>query len=152
MKLYSFALLASLLLLCSCASSIDSSNLSRKDKAYLSKIKKVNTKFKMSKFKKEKAMRRGFKFVQKYSLMKLDNSDENSILTKSAKESSDGTIGYQIKMEEKGNFAVFSVKCEHGVGNYTYNDDVCKLNERILAHYIKTGELRAKFVNKEFPR
>ncbi len=143
--------LSFLLLLGSCASSLDVSELSKKEKKYFSKIKKMKPKFKMSKFKSDKAMRRGAKFIQKYGLMALDESNEEVIRSKSAKAASDGTIGYKVVKEEKGNTSTFTVSCEHGVGNYKFNDDVCKMNEKILAYYIKTGVIQTKFINKAYP-
>ncbi len=82
--------------------------------------------------------------------MKIQSSNGFHVATYDPSASENGTTGYSLMKEIKGNKVKFSIQCLNKPLNIKYTSDVCRTNEKIMAHYMVTGELNERFVDSKF--
>ena len=141
-----------LLLLVSCASTIDRKTLNEKESQYFDTVLSKETSFIIENTKTKEVMSRGYDFLNRFSGMKIQSNSDFHVETYSPYSTENGTIGYAIRRVLNGDKSKFSVECSNRATNFKYTSSVCRMNEKILVHYMMTGELNEKFVNTALPK
>lgn len=147
MKTNLFACLMALAFLAGCATTYKMESLNPDEQAYVSKISSASPSFEVDKAKSEEVWSRGNSFINKYSGMKIQSSNEFHVSTYDPNASDVGTIGYELTKELNGTKVKFSIKCLTKFMNAKYTPEVCANNEKVMSHYMQTGEINEKFVN-----
>lgn len=140
---FAFALLAG------CATTYKMDTLNPEEQAYIKKISSAGNVFEMEKKKADEAWARGNSFVSTYSGMKIQLASDLEVATFDPNASETGTTGYQLTKRPNGKKILFTVKCMTKSLNAKYTPEVCANNERILSHYMQTGEINPKFVDSK---
>lgn len=136
--------------LAGCATTYTLDKLTPDEQAYIAKINSASPTFEMDKAKSEEAWSRGNSFINRFSGMKIQSSNEYHVSTYNPNASDTGTTGYELMKELNGNKVKFTVRCLTKVMNMKYTEEVCRNNEKLMAHYMMTGELQDKFVDSKF--
>jgi hypothetical protein len=147
MKNSLYSCLLAVAILSGCATTYKMESLTPDEQAYVSKISSASPTFEVEKSKSEKVWSRGNSFINKYSGMKIQSSNEFHVSTYDPNASDLGTIGYELTKELNGNKVKFSIKCLTKFMNAKYTPEVCANNEKVMSHYMQTGEINEKFVN-----
>jgi hypothetical protein len=151
MKSFSFfATLAVAVLLSACATTYSLDKLTPDEQEYMAKVNATSPSFEMDKAKSEEAWSRGNLFISRFSGMRVQSSNDYVVSTYDPNASETGTIGYNLTKEVTGNKVRFTVKCLTKFMNMKYTEEVCRNNEKIMAHYMASGELKDKFVDSKF--
>lgn len=146
----SIVLLLGLFFLAGCATVYTTDKLTPEELAYMDRIGKATPIFTVEKTVADEAWGRGKTFIERFTVMKIKASDNTSIETHNPSEAPDGgTIGYKLNKEMDGDKVKFTIACLRAFMNMKYTEDICKTNEKIMAHYMLSGELNEKFVNSE---
>lgn len=150
MKNIFLAILLGAFFLGGCATTYTLDSLTPEEQAYLAKINYASSTFEMDKANAEEAWSRGNSFINRFSGMKIQSSNEYHVSTYNPNTSDIGTTGYEFVKELNGNKVKFRIRCLTKVMNVKYTEEVCRNNEKIMAHYMMTGELQEKFVDSKF--
>jgi hypothetical protein len=136
-----------LLLLAACATNHKLTELSPDELAYLEKIKATPTDFHIAPEKKEEVWGRGKDFIQKFATVPLKPEISNMLETARADSVNGPAVGYRMTKIDQNDSIEVSVNCLNKLFDFKYPDEVCRSNEKIMAHYMLTGEINEKFVN-----
>lgn len=134
-------------ILSSCATTVDVASLGPEDQAYASKVNSMSNAFEVDKARSEEVWSRGNSFISRFSGMKIRIANESRVETFDPNSAEFGTIGYELTKELTGNSVKFNIRCIHKSLNAKYTEDVCRNNEKVMAHYMLTGELKENFIN-----
>lgn len=149
MKITNLFLGVCIAFLSACATTYTMDKLTPEEQDYVAKVNNASPAFEMEKAKSDEAWSRGNSFISRFSGMKVQSSNEYLVSTYDPNASENGTIGYTLMKELNGKKVKFTIACQTKALNFKYTADVCRTNEKLMAHYMATGELQEKFVNSK---
>jgi hypothetical protein len=150
MKFTNLFLGVCIVFLSACATTYTLDKLTPDEQGYMTKVNNASPTFEMEKAKSDEAWSRGNSFISRFSGMRVQSSNEYLVSTYDPNASDNGTIGYTLMKELNGNKVKFTITCQTKALNFKFTPDVCRNNEKVMAHYMATGELNEKFVNSKF--
>lgn len=149
LKITHLLLGACIALLSACATTYTMDKLTPEEQAYLAKVNATSPTFEVEKAKSDEAWSRGNSFINRFSGMRIQSSNDYLVSTYDPNASDSGTIGYTLMKELQGNKVKFTITCQSQALNFKYTPDVCRTNEKLMARYMATGELNEKFVDSK---
>lgn len=139
-----------ILFISACATTVKTNSLTPEEKVYVSKVLKTEAQFEVGKEKAEEMWSRGFKFVQANSTVRIQSASDYHLQTYNPAilQNETGAIGYNLYKQIDGDKVKISIQCVYSSGIwFKYTESVCKNNEKVLSHYMQTGEIMQKFVD-----
>ncbi len=82
--------------------------------------------------------------------MKIQSSNEYHVSTYDPNASDTETTGYALMKELNGSKVKFTILCLTKAISMKYTKEVCRNNEKIMSHYMMTGDLQEMLVNSKF--
>jgi len=138
---------ATILGVAGCVTTAKTSDLTPEQKTYHDAVMAFPTEFKVPKADAETAWARGISFINDYSSMQIASSTEYSVATFAPINVGENDIatkfGYTLSRIPQGEEVTFKAE-----GQCNYSAEAGLSNAKILAYYMKTGELDPFFVNK----
>jgi hypothetical protein len=132
-----------------CATTIRQVDLSPEDLQYLQNVTTFVTRFTVSKDDSGDAWGRAQSFIAQASDMKMQVVTDYVIETFYPNRDAVGPIphyGYKVVKTPMGNDYIITVECSY---SNSFTGDIATQNARILAYYIKTGQLNSKYINNK---